>query len=75
MELALSNGFCQVPQKKLEVMSMEELMIVEAGGWADFGLALGGTLCIAASPIVAATGNVPGALILAGTGCGLIGSI
>lgn len=57
------------------VMTMDELMMIEGGDWADFWLGLGGTLCIAASPIIAATGNVPGALIVAGTGCGLIGSI
>jgi hypothetical protein len=51
------------------------MLNITAGGWGDFFLATGGTLCIAASPIVAATGNIPGALILAGTGCGLIGSI
>jgi hypothetical protein len=51
------------------------MLNITAGGWGDFFLATGGMLCIAASPIVAATGNIPGALILAGTGCGLIGSI
>lgn len=56
-------------------LSQEELEKILGGDVCDFLLATGGTLCIAASPIVAATGNVPGALILAGTGCGLIGSI
>ena len=60
-------GLCDLTQDELE-----EIL---AGDVPDFLLATGGTLCIAASPIVAATGNVPGALILAGTGCGLIGSI
>lgn len=60
-------GLCDLTQDELE-----EIL---AGDVQDFLLATGGTLCIAASPIVAATGNVPGALILAGTGCGLIGSI
>lgn len=67
MEMVLKNGFCE--------MEENESMLVVGGGWEDFLLATGGTLCIAASPIVAAIGNVPGALILAGTGCGLIGSI
>lgn len=56
-------------------MTFAEMEAVTGGGWGDFCLATGGVLCIAASPIVAATGNIPGALILAGTGCGLIGSI
>ena len=67
MEMVLSNGFCE--------MSEDDILNVAAGGLADFVLATGGVLCIASSPVVAATGNIPGALILAGTGCGLIGSI
>lgn len=67
MELVLDNGFCG--------LSEADMLNVTAGGWADFWLATGGVLCIAASPIIAATGNIPGALIVAGTGCGLIGSI
>ncbi|MBP3754097.1 MAG: hypothetical protein J6I66_04500 [Lachnospiraceae bacterium] len=67
MEIALQNGFCELLDG--------ELFDITAGGWGEFALATGGVLCIAASPIVAATGNIPGALILAGTGCGLIGSI
>ena len=66
MELVLNSGFCE--------MEYED-MIGIAGGWLDFISATGGVLCIASSHIVAATGNVPGALILAGTGMGLIGSI
>ncbi len=67
MELVLDNSFYE--------LAGADMLNITAGGWADFCLALGGTLCIAASPIVAATGNIPGALIVAGTGCGLIGSI
>lgn len=67
MEVTLKNGFCE--------LTMDEMLFVDGGDVWDFLLATGGVLCIAASPIVAATGNVPGALILGGTGMGLIGSI
>jgi hypothetical protein len=67
MEIALQNGFYELHD--------EEMLDVTAGGWGEFALATAGVLCIAASPIVLATGNIPGAMILAGTGCGLIGSI
>ncbi|MCB6937488.1 hypothetical protein [Agathobacter rectalis] len=46
MELVLNNGFCN--------LSMDEMNLVNAGGWREFGYALGGTLLIAGAPIVAA---------------------
>jgi hypothetical protein len=68
MEMVLNNGFFE--------MTQDDMMCTVAGGWVDFALAAGGILCIAASPIVAASGvGIPAALVLAGTGCGLIGSI
>lgn len=33
---------------------MDEMNLVNAGGWREFGYALGGTLLIAGAPIVAA---------------------
>lgn len=39
MELVLNNGFCN--------LSMDEMNLVNAGGWREFGYALGGTLLIA----------------------------
>lgn len=44
MELVLNNGFCN--------LSMDEMNLVNAGGWREFGYALGGTLLIAGAPIV-----------------------
>ena len=34
MELVLNNGFCN--------LSMDEMNLVNAGGWREFGYALGG---------------------------------
>lgn len=52
MELVLNNGFCN--------LSMDEMNLVNAGGWREFGYALGGTLLIAGAPIVAAAPGADG---------------
>lgn len=36
MELVLNNGFCN--------LSMDEMNLVNAGGWREFGYALGGSI-------------------------------
>lgn len=58
-----------------EALNNNEMELVNAGGWGEFGQALIGTMLIAGAPIIAATGNVPGALVSAGTGMGLIGNL
>ena len=68
MELVLNNGFCN--------LSMDEMNLVNAGGWREFGYALGGTLLIAGAPIVAVApgGGWIAAGGMLGTGITMLGS-
>lgn len=55
---------------------MDEMNLVNAGGWREFGYALGGTLLIAGAPIVAAApgGGWIAAGGMLGTGITMLGS-
>lgn len=67
MELALNNGFCEMTQSEMD--------LIIGGGWDEFGYALVGTLCIAASPIALATGQGWGAVALVGVGLSCYGNL
>ncbi|AGB41864.1 hypothetical protein Halha_1960 [Halobacteroides halobius DSM 5150] len=45
---------------EMNELNEEELTIVNGGGWDEFGQALGGTLEIAAAPIVFTAGSMTG---------------
>ena len=45
MEIVLNSNFSEI--------SYNEMELIEGGGWREFGYAMGGTLLIAGSPIVA----------------------
>ena len=66
MECVLNNSFVE--------LSAVDSSDVNGGGWYEFGMAFGGTMCIAAAPIILATGNAPGALVAAGAGLDMIGN-
>lgn len=68
MEMVLNNGFCE--------MSQDEMMIIAAGGWREFGYAFGGALLIAGAPIVAAApgGGWIAAAEMLGSGIAMIGN-
>ena len=48
MEIVLNSNFSEI--------SYNEMELIEGGGWREFGYAMGGTLLIAGSPIVAPVG-------------------
>ena len=57
MEMVLNTGFSE--------LSIDEMGVIEGGGWREFGYAFGGTLLIAGAPIVAVAPG--GGWIAAGT--------
>lgn len=61
MELVMNNQFCE--------MSLDDALMIDGGSWTNFAYALGGTLLIASSPIIACAPG--GGWIVA---CGTLGS-
>ncbi|MFM1515736.1 hypothetical protein [Helcococcus ovis] len=69
MEITLNNHFND--------LSIRELDLINAGGWAEAGYAIGGTLLIAGAPIVATLPGAGwyGALGMLGEGITLLGKL
>lgn len=68
MEIVLNSNFSEI--------SYNEMELIEGGGWREFGYAMGGTLLIAGSPIVALApgGGWVAAGTMLGGGIAMIGN-
>ena len=69
MEVAMNNGFCEITE--------EETEMIQGGfnGWTNLGYALGGTVVLAATPILLATGHYLAAVDALGYSISLYASI
>jgi len=66
--------YCFSNSMQFTSISESEALLVNGGGWAEFGQAFVGILCVAATPLVSVVSGGALGLVTLGTGIYLIGS-